>query len=1068
MGKPNAIPEPPGWPILGNLLDIDMELPLQSLYNLADKHGEIYRMRFPGGHTFIIANSYAMVNEFCDERRFPKTISALREMRHAMHDGLFTAIDGQVEPKWGIAHRILVPAFGPSSLRNMLDGMYDIASQLAMKWARHGADSPITVTDDFTRLTLDTIALCSMDFRFNSYYKEGTHPFVAAMSDFLTESGDRARRLPIPAFFYRGKDKKFFQDIEVMRTTADEILQERKREKNLDSRKDLLSAMLNGVDPKTGQKMTEESILDNLITFLIAGHETTSGMLSFAMYHLLKHPEMYRRAQKEVEEICGKTPIRFEHLSKLSYISAVLRETLRLTPPLPVFNVAAKEDEIVGGKYPVRAGELIIVLVGRSQLDPMVFGADVHEFKPERMLDENFDRLNKEFPNAWKPFGNGTRGCIGRPFAWQEALLVLAMLLQNFDFEFDDPDYTLALKQTLTVKPTNFQIRATLRDGLTATTLEHRLAGTTPPPKSDAAGALNGVASTSTEGQPMSIYYGSNSGTCQSMAERLAADAFSHGFRARVVDCLDNAVDGLPADEPVIFITASYEGQPPDNAAHFVHWLEELKEEKATLQGISYAVFGCGHHDWAATFHRIPRLVDAALTRHGGERLAALGLTDVAAGNEMADFEAWEDEVLWPALTKRYRAAVPQGPALSVQVTSPRKATLHYDLHEASVVSTSTLTSPDAFVAKHQLILDLPDHMSYTAGDYLAILPVNPRKSVHRVLRHFHLPWDAHLTISTKARTPLPHDVSLPATHIFGSYVELAQPATKRDLLSLANAAKDPSTKTRLEALANDNHRYSTEIAAKRLSVLDVLESTPDIALPIASFLRMLPPMRLRQYSIGSSPLADPKRVVLTYSLHGEEGNEGAATSYLSHLSVGDKVHVAVRASHAAFHLPADITKTPVIMVAAGTGIAPFRGFIEERAVRHAEGQVLAPAVLYFGCRDPGHDDLHRGELDKWERQGVVTVWRAFSRRSAESEGCRYVQERVRTDRERVRELWEDGARVYVCGSRAVGEAVKEVLVDVFWEGQRTDEFGDRTTREEVRGWFDGLKNVRWAVDVFD
>lgn len=205
----------------------------------------------------------------------------------------------------------------------MLDGMYDIASQLAMKWARHGADSPITVTDDFTRLTLDTIALCSMDFRFNSYYKEGTHPFVAAMSDFLTESGDRARRLPIPAFFYRGKDKKFFRDIEVMRTTADEILQERKREKNLDSRKDLLSAMLNGVDPKTGQKMTEESILDNLITFLIAGHETTSGMLSFAMYHLLKHPEMYRRAQREVDEICGKTPIRFEHLSKLSYISAV-------------------------------------------------------------------------------------------------------------------------------------------------------------------------------------------------------------------------------------------------------------------------------------------------------------------------------------------------------------------------------------------------------------------------------------------------------------------------------------------------------------------------------------------------------------------------------------------------------------------------------------------------------------------------------------------------------------------------------------------------------------------------
>lgn len=205
----------------------------------------------------------------------------------------------------------------------MFDGMYDIASQLAMKWARYGKNSPITVTDDFTRLTLDTIALCSMDFRFNSYYKDGVHPFVEAMGDFLTESGDRARRLPIPSIFYRGKDKKFFGDIEVMRKTANEILQERKAEKNLDTRKDLLSAMLNGVDPKTSQKMTEQSILDNLITFLIAGHETTSGMLSFALYHLMKHPEMYRKAQQEVDEVCGKTPIKFEHLSMLSYISAV-------------------------------------------------------------------------------------------------------------------------------------------------------------------------------------------------------------------------------------------------------------------------------------------------------------------------------------------------------------------------------------------------------------------------------------------------------------------------------------------------------------------------------------------------------------------------------------------------------------------------------------------------------------------------------------------------------------------------------------------------------------------------
>lgn len=216
-----------------------------------------------------------------------------------------------------------MPAFGPSSLCIMFDGMYDIASQLVMKWARHGKNTPIMVTEDFTRLTLDTIALCAMDFRFNSYYKSDLHPFVTAMSNFLTETGNRARRLPLPSIFYWGRDQKFFRDIDVLRKTANEVLQARKAEGKLDARKDLLSTMLNGVDPKTGQKMTDPSILDNLITFLIAGHETTSGLLSFAFYFLATHPEAYSKTQQEIDEVCGRGPIKFEHLSKLSYVAAV-------------------------------------------------------------------------------------------------------------------------------------------------------------------------------------------------------------------------------------------------------------------------------------------------------------------------------------------------------------------------------------------------------------------------------------------------------------------------------------------------------------------------------------------------------------------------------------------------------------------------------------------------------------------------------------------------------------------------------------------------------------------------
>lgn len=164
-----------------------------------------------------------------------------------------------------------MPAFGPLSIRNMFDEMHDIASQLALKWARYGPDEPISVTDDFTRLTLDTLALCSMGYRFNSYYSPTLHPFIEAMGDFLTDCGKRGQRLPLPSFLYRSQDEKFQADIDVLRKTAKGVLDSRKS--GTSDRKDLLSAMLSGVDPKTGKHMTDESIMDNLITFLIAGHE---------------------------------------------------------------------------------------------------------------------------------------------------------------------------------------------------------------------------------------------------------------------------------------------------------------------------------------------------------------------------------------------------------------------------------------------------------------------------------------------------------------------------------------------------------------------------------------------------------------------------------------------------------------------------------------------------------------------------------------------------------------------------------------------------------------------------
>lgn len=284
IGPPTPVPEPPRLPFLGNIADVDAENSINSFVSLAEKYGEIYRLHLPGAR-LVFVSSHALVDDACDERRFKKIPNTvLTEIREGVHDGLFTA--KLEEPNWGIAHRVLMPAFGPMGIRNMFDEMKDIGVQLALKWARHGPQETINAPDDFTRLTLDTIALCSMGFRFNSFYSETLHPFIHSMGEFLTECGRRAQRPPLPSFFYRNQDKAFRSHIDVLRETAETVLKERVTGVG-NERKDLLAAMLQGRDPKTGQRMSDASIIDNLITFLIAGHETTSGTLSYAMVSFL-------------------------------------------------------------------------------------------------------------------------------------------------------------------------------------------------------------------------------------------------------------------------------------------------------------------------------------------------------------------------------------------------------------------------------------------------------------------------------------------------------------------------------------------------------------------------------------------------------------------------------------------------------------------------------------------------------------------------------------------------------------------------------------------------------------
>lgn len=249
--------------------------------------------------------------------------------------------------------------------------------------------------------------------------------------------------------------------------------------------------------------------------------------------------------------------------------------------------------------------------------------------------------------------------------------------------------------------------------------------------------------------------------------------------------------------------------------------------------------------------------------------------------------------------------------------------------------------------------------------------------------------------------TSLPVGKPISIAALLSGYVELSQPATTRDLRILSSVDSTDATKAAIETLQAS---YSEKVLGKRLSILDILEAHPDIKLPFGTYLEMLPSMRVRQYSISSSPLHNSQRPTLTVSvveapaLSGRsEPFLGVASNFLAGLRAGDVVQLAVRAASAAFHPPED-PKVPMVMFAAGSGLAPMRGFLQERAVQKQAGRDVAKSLLFFGCRSPREDFLYGDtDLKEWQELGIVDVRPAFSRSPKDSLECKYIQEWVAT-----------------------------------------------------------------------
>lgn len=253
----------------------------------------------------------------------------------------------------------------------------------------------------------------------------------------------------------------------------------------------------------------------------------------------------------------------------------------------------------------------------------------------------------------------------------------------------------------------------------------------------------------------------------------------------------------------------------------------------------------------------------------------------------------------------------------------------------------------------------------------------------------------------------------------------------------------------------------------RRISVLDLLERIASSTISFADFISMLQPLRTRPYSISSSPLKCARSCSLSVSIvDNPEGTAaetpvlGVSTHYISGLKPGQRILCSIRPSNHGFDFPDNPETTPMVMVCVGSGIAPFRAFLQERGCRAKQGQKLAPAFLFFGCKSSTDDRIYGCELDQWEEAGIATVRYAFSGLP----GGEHVQDKLWEERETLVNLYRNGASFYLCGPVALRNSVLAVVKRIYMATAESEEGKGEDKYEE---WLARMNRGRFAVDTF-
>ncbi|KAI9183515.1 hypothetical protein H9P43_004433 [Blastocladiella emersonii ATCC 22665] len=1043
-GKPSTVPivGPPGIPVFGNAAQVAPDF-IGALQTFTRDYGKTFKMRIFDRVVHVTSDPDLVEAIIMESPYFTKrVIGVFSEIQAFSGRGLFTV--DTADPKWGPAHKLLTPTFSSGSMKMYTPDMVDVTRKL-VDCFDHLDGKTVSITEWMTRFTLETIGQCGFgyDFHLLDGPKAKLHPFVDAMNHCLNESKARSSHTRLYKMMPVERNYVFDKSVKLMQDTVDSVIQERKAKPDANKR-DLLNFMLTSTT-ETGEPLDDENIRDQIVTFLIAGHETTSTLLSWTLWLLSQHPAVESKVLEEAIRVCGRdpaAPITQQQIGQLTYINQVLKESLRLYPPAPAVIKSCQTSTVLKGT-PIHAGEGISVNVVGLHRSREVWGPNPDVFNPDHFTREN---EAKRHMYAWVPFSFGERSCIGMTFAMQEAKIAIATLIRKFTFEYDGPVPPPYDPKALTLRPTD--LRLTIHQRTALPELAELAATTSNLVKSQAPahGSTSLLAMTNLEVKSMVVVYGSNMGTSEDFAHQVEGTAKRFKLPVSVVT-LDAWV-AAPIDKEAVhvFITSTYNGNPPDNAVAAAAWLKADPDAPGRdLTGLRYCVFGCGNSQWR-TFQAFPRFVDDRLNAFGAERILALGAGD--ADVEIEDhFTAWQAG-FWVAMQEHLAMAgitkehpmLQSNPALAearieMLADAAGVAPVRPASHPATTLAVNReLLKPvpgvdgtDGKSTRHLefALADDTPVKSYREGDHFEVWPENEPAAVAAVAKHLGVDLDAAFVITgdiANGKSPagaVGANRKCTVRDVLTFFVDLNGPVQKllAEAVLRAQGKADLAVEVRhknadaFKAVTKQYPRAQDAIlAAPGMSLLDVLTHATAVT--------------PRRYSIASSEKAHPNRVSLCVGV----AAGGLCSTFLQRATEGHAVHALIKPCNDTFHLPPAGSDTPIVMVCAGTGLSPFLGFLQERKARGDKSE----AHLFYGCRHPDHDFIYARELQQYVDEGFLTkVHVAFSRFG---EGkVKYVQHAIAAEGDMIVDLLHARkAQFYICGSaKGMARDVAAALVDV-------------------------------------